>query len=273
MIERLLDNMTKQELRLPDVHKENIYCLLRWMITEFDKLILKDNIDINNKRIRKNEAIVRATLSKKMSENINKLLPKMSSSRENNMDTLLELFNFSSSIIISGMRNLNDLIKPDDLVNDLSILQDMSYTAKGPESLGETSSNNVASRMRDIHISFVGKIDLNCTSNSDVGMSGSFTPFVKLYDNFYFTPEREPDDTLFNIVSDIVNTCKDPKEFSFGVLTGDNVNIDSKTGEIITSDIIPIDVTNKEEFNRTLRDSDIKLEIHKEPILLVEKVI
>ena len=25
-----------------------------------------------------------------------------------------------------------------------------------------------------------------------VGMSGAFTPYVKLYDGFYFTPEKEP---------------------------------------------------------------------------------
>lgn len=37
-----------------------------------------------------------------------------------------------------------------------------------------------------------GVLDLNTSSNSDVGLSGSFTPFVKLYDKFYFTPDQEP---------------------------------------------------------------------------------
>lgn len=38
----------------------------------------------------------------------------------------------------------------------------------------------------------VGTIDLFTTSNSDCGMSGSITPFVKLYDNFFFTDKKEP---------------------------------------------------------------------------------
>jgi len=38
----------------------------------------------------------------------------------------------------------------------------------------------------------VGIMDLNVSSNSDVGMSGSFVPYAKLYDRYYFTPEHEP---------------------------------------------------------------------------------
>ena len=38
----------------------------------------------------------------------------------------------------------------------------------------------------------VGVLDLNVSSNSDIGMSGSFVPWVKLYDGFFFTPEHQP---------------------------------------------------------------------------------
>lgn len=44
----------------------------------------------------------------------------------------------------------------------------------------------------------VGTLDLFTTSNSDCGMSGSITPFVKLYDGFFFTPDGEPCDTRYN---------------------------------------------------------------------------
>lgn len=37
-----------------------------------------------------------------------------------------------------------------------------------------------------------GILDLNTSSNSDVGLSGSFTPFAKVYDKYYFTPDHEP---------------------------------------------------------------------------------
>ena len=52
------------------------------------------------------------------------------------MDTLLEIFNFGSDIVVAGMRNLNDLIKTDDIVNDMDSLQALAFSAKGPNSLG-----------------------------------------------------------------------------------------------------------------------------------------
>lgn len=50
----------------------------------------------------------------------------------------------------------------------------------------------IAVKYRYLHPSMVGVVDLNVSSNSDVGMSGSFVPYAKLYDRFYFTPEHEP---------------------------------------------------------------------------------
>ena len=56
----------------------------------------------------------------------------------------------------------------------------------------ESNSKMIATKYRYLHPSMVGVVDLNVSSNSDVGMSGSFVPYAKLYDGFYFTPEHEP---------------------------------------------------------------------------------
>lgn len=197
MIERLLDTVTIDNLRLPGVYKHNIYYLLYWIITNFDSLKKRSNIDMKNKRIRRNEYIVNSSLGKKINENLNKIIEKKSKSKMNTMDTLLELFNFNSDIVFAGMRNLNDLIKTDDLVNDLTLLADISYSAKGPNSLGESNSKMIATKYRYLHPSMIGVLDLTTSSNSDVGMSGSFTPFVELHDGFYFTPEHEPCDARY----------------------------------------------------------------------------
>lgn len=258
MIERLLDQMTIQNLRLPQCHKNDIYCILRWMIFEFDNLHIRDNTDVNNKRVRRNEYIVKSSLGRKISENINKVIPKLSDSRQNSMDTLLEIFNFGSNIILNGMRNLNDLIKPDDLVNDMTILQDLAYTTKGPEALGEDSTKNIMMKLRDLHPSFIGVIDPNCSSNSDVGMSGSsFVPYVKTYDRFYFTPEWEPSDIMYNMHNDIAEY-----EANMNPATEDN------SEEHI---MLPVKYEDKKDFEDYLTslESDIGLEYAK--IQIVER--
>jgi hypothetical protein len=192
MIERLMDFFTTESLRLPPLYKSNIYYILYWMIMDFDSMKQRVNIDMANKRIRKNEVIVSATLGRKISENINKLIERKTKSKMNTMDTILELFNFNSDIILTGMRNMNDVIKADDSSNDMAFMYDFAFTCKGPQSLGEGNSKNIADKYRYLHPSMVGTVDLFTTSNSDCGMSGSIVPFVKLYDGFFFTPNHEP---------------------------------------------------------------------------------
>lgn len=192
MIERLLNSVTKKSLRLPDYYKQNIYYLLYWLITNFDELRKYSNTDMRSKRIRRNEYIVNSSLGKKLSENVNKLIERKSRSKMNTMDTLLEIFNFGSDIVVAGMRNLNDLIKTDDIVNDMDFIQNLSFSNKGPNSLGDGNSKMIAVKYRYLDPSMVGVLDLNVSSNSDIGMSGSFVPFAKLYDGFFFTPENQP---------------------------------------------------------------------------------
>ena len=65
--------------------------------------------------------------------------------------------------------------------------------------MGEQSSKMISQKYRNIHPSYIGAIDINVSSNSDVGMSGAFTPFVKIYDKYYFTPDREPCMAMYNL--------------------------------------------------------------------------
>lgn len=259
MVERLYDTLTKKSLRLPDSQKENVYTIIRWMMYEYDNLRQKDNIDINTKRIRKSEYIVKSSLGRKLSENINKIIPKLSESRQNSMDTLFEIFNFPSNIIMNGMKNLNDLIKNDDLVNDMNILEDMAYSSKGPESLGENSTKNVMLRMRDIHPSFIGKIDPNCSSNSDVGMSGGcIVPTVTLYDDYFFCKEREPSENMYKtMVNVVVDTAKDIVD----------VTPDGSKEKIQLPDI----KLTKKNFDEWLSNHDEEVGIQMAPIQIIER--
>ena len=101
-----------------------------------------------------------------------------------------------------------------------------SYSETYKSSLGEQSSKIISQKYRNIHPSYLGKIDLNVSSNSDVGMSGAFTPFMELFDNFYFNPNPEPCDAGYHIHQEIAeyynsDTCQAkgfPVEISFDSL-------------------------------------------------------
>jgi hypothetical protein len=261
MIERLLDNMTIRNLRLPDGYKGNVYEVLRWMIVDFDELKMKDNIDINNKRVRKNEYIVKSTLGRKINDNINRVITHRSESRQNTIDTLLEIFNFPDNIILNGMRIINDLIKSEDITNDFTIIEDLAYSSKGPEALGDDSSKNVMVKLRDVHPSFMGKIDCEVISNSDIGMTGSFVPYVKTYDGFYFDPNKEPDEHLYETLSEFKDIMVKPDNSTV---------INFTTGEIL--DLPNLDFSDKDKFNESIKNRDEKFGIVYEPIEIVEHV-
>ena len=259
MIERLLDNMTIRNLRLPDGYKGNIYEILRWMIADFDELKIKDNIDINNKRIRKNEYIVKSTLGRKLNENINRVITHRSDSRQNTIDALLEIFNFPDNIILNGMRIINDLIKSEDITNDFTIIEDLAYSSKGPESLGDGTTKNVMVKLRDVHPSFMGKIDCEVISQSDIGMTGSFVPYLKLYDGFFFDPNREPDGRLYETVVEFKDLYDRTK--------GETI-INMATGEVL--ELPYTDLSDKDAFNESIKTRDEKFGITYEPIEIVE---
>ena len=130
------------------------------------------------------------------------------------MSTLLELFNFNSNIILTGMRTITDLIKSGDLVNDYTLLLDLMISNKGPNSLGESSPQSITDKYRVLDPSMVGILDINVSSNSDPGMNGALVPFVKIYDNFFFGEEHEPVENSMEIIKITSEYRGEPVEFT-----------------------------------------------------------
>ena len=50
--QRLLDDVSKMELKINDCDKQNIYYLLRWILQNFHSLWSKDNLAMEHKRLR-----------------------------------------------------------------------------------------------------------------------------------------------------------------------------------------------------------------------------
>lgn len=107
------------------------------------------------------------------------------------------------------------------------------------------NSKMIAVKYRYLDPSMVGVLDLNVSSNSDIGMSGSFVPFVKLYDGFFFTPENQP--------------CKRRYDFEMA-LAEDGLRV------------FPFPVNSFEDYLKVLENGDkFKVLLKPEVIEIVEK--
>jgi len=53
-----------------------------------------------------------------------------------------------------------------DKINDMDFFSKLRYTIKGPNSLGGKNDNRISKKYRDIHPSYIGKLDINVCGNS-----------------------------------------------------------------------------------------------------------
>lgn len=70
---RLLDDVTRLELKINDYDKQNIYYLLRWILQNYHTLWAKDNLSMDNKRLRCNEYLA-SLMTAEISKRINRLV-------------------------------------------------------------------------------------------------------------------------------------------------------------------------------------------------------
>lgn len=206
--DRLIDETTSNVLVIPDYYKGDSYSVVKWLIQHFNELRLKDNNDINTKRLRCNE-VVEALLNGKFSERIKRVIAL---GEKASADNYLEIFRFSGDIIIQLMQS-SGILRYDDEVNDMSIWSKLKETMKGPNAMGEKNSNGLGIKMRDIHPSMLGNIDIIVCGNSDPGTSRTLSPFAKI-EGLHFDPSIEPSDFYYNIVKDINKISKDHGEIS-----------------------------------------------------------
>jgi hypothetical protein len=190
-LERILDRRTKRNLTdVADSDKENIYCILRWMMREYRTLSTVDGMDIRNRRIRMSEYMIHPLLIR-FSESTYRLL----NSKTLSMRSLLGIFRpfmtdedgtrsrpqvgFLVKKLVS-----NELLRYANMVNSFDLLLALRWTARGPQGLADRGKSDVSLRLRGHHPSYVGRVDLASSSASDPGTSGTFCPWVKTEDQF-----------------------------------------------------------------------------------------
>ena len=87
---RLLDETTKKNVKIHQYHRQDIYTLLRWMTQEFTTLRLKDNLSLDNKRLRCNE-VISSLLTLEFSKRLNRII---SLGEKATIDNYRDLFKF-----------------------------------------------------------------------------------------------------------------------------------------------------------------------------------
>lgn len=186
-LEHIYDISTKESLHLPPEDKEDIYCILKWMITNFSKLYMKDNLDVSIKRIRFEDYIA-ALYATKLSPGIYRI---SDIGAKADLKTLKRAVNIRPDYLLKAITKCK-FINYKNMVNDMDSIIAIKFTYKGISGIGE-KTNQVSQIYRNVDISHIGRIDPDTSSNSDPGLTGSLCPLIKLYDNS-FEPYDEPNE-------------------------------------------------------------------------------
>ena len=132
------------------------------MMQNYNTLRMKDNMNLNNKRLRCNEYIA-SLLTIEFSKRLSNI---MTAGNKATMVDFMDAFKFSGSLLIQKMHT-SGILTFDDNINDMDFFSRFKYTIKGPHSLGAKNSNNISVRFRGLHPSYLGNIDLLTCGNSD----------------------------------------------------------------------------------------------------------
>jgi len=181
------DIITREQLHLPDMYKSDIYQILRWLMREFNYLRKKNNVDVTLKRYRIGEAIA-ATYAKKLIVGL---------SRVADMGKKVTLMSVRRNLythplyVINQIMNMSNLIEYRDMVNDNDASIAIKFTYKGISGLGENGTS-VQRNYRLVDPSHAGILDLDSSTTSDPGMSGTICPMAKVYPGNSFSEYEEP---------------------------------------------------------------------------------
>lgn len=186
-IDGTYDLITKEELYLPENYKANIYQILRWMMREFAYLRKRNNVDVSLKRLRIGEPIA-AIYANKLSSSLYALSDM---GKKVTLQSVRRRVYTNPMYVLNAAINMSNLISYRDLPNDNDALLALKYTYKGISGLGENGAS-IQTSYRYVDPSQAGILDLDSSTTSDPGMSGTIVPTAKIYNGNSFSQYQEP---------------------------------------------------------------------------------
>lgn len=198
-LEFIYDITTRETLRLPEEMKQDIYCVLKWMIGEFNSLRIKDNLNVSIKRIRRAEYIA-SLYAMKLSTSIYRV---SDIGKKANIDSIRKAIVTNPMYLINAISSCK-LVNYRNFVGDMDSLVALKFTYKGISGIGE-KSNSMPNMYRAVNPSQIGKVDLDASSPGDPGATGTLVPRAKIYEGGLFSEYTEPCSWEKQFVESIAN--------------------------------------------------------------------
>lgn len=208
LFNRMMDKSSRDALRTTWHNKESIYNIIRWICQNYAQLRSKDNLDILFKRLRCNQYIG-FSVNLIISDHIKKFVNTSVTTKDALITKYKNFFAFKGNEVISKIHT-SGLMKYDDLVNDMNFFQRFKMTMKGPNSLGNKNSRNIAARQRALHPSHIGILGLDTCSASDPGITNYINPLCETDGLFFKGAPPEPEEAFCGLMAEL------------GVITNDN---------------------------------------------------
>lgn len=177
-LERGLDELNKDILRLDYDDRCDIYHLLRYMMRNYYVLKNRNNCDLANKRIRSHEYLIYPLLLK-----FTAFVRRINNGKNVTFEKLHDFVPNKGLIIKYAVSN--ELLRYDNSCNSISLITKLRFSQGGAQSQFSSGAVNILYRVN--HPSFINAIDLLATTTASPGCTGLFTPFCELYDGKYFT--------------------------------------------------------------------------------------
>ena len=200
--EHQYDTTTMLLLHLPYDDKKDVYSVMRWIIYQFKELKNKRNTDVSTKRIRFEEYIAVIYASQLSS----RIITRTNNTKNINLSQLKKAIAIKHDWLLKNIKS-EHLVAYNDAVNDNTGMIALDFTYKGIQGIGTKKTSAVPIIYRMVDPSHLGIVDINASSNSDPGMSGSVCPYVNVT-NRSFTDYDEPNswrETVGQLYNDYVN--------------------------------------------------------------------
>ena len=154
---------------------------------EFNALRLKDNLDINYKRIRFAEYIASLYAFK-----IVKGIYRVSDmNKKASIASIKKAIRTDPSYLLNAI-STSRMVSYRNMVSDMDAMQALKFTYKGIAGLGEGSNNSIPEIYRSIYPSHIGKVDLDSSSDGNPGITGTICPYAPIYEGGFFEDYQEP---------------------------------------------------------------------------------